>query len=250
MYDIGVISDIHANIYALDAVLEHMKDKYSPKEIFCVGDLVNYTPFPKETIDRIRNEPLITTIVKGNHDHAAGIGIDLEIMTKFNPYAQITLRYTIKNLPDEYRKWLYQLPAEQTKLVKYKRNKERKITLIHGSLNHPLDEYILPNDEQIPSYFSLMNEFTDSDILLHGHTHIPFIIKNDKKETKKDLMIINPGSVGIPRDGDWRASYTVIDIKNMDARNERVEYDVQKVVDMIYQKKWPKYYAERLIEGK
>ena len=111
-------------------------------------------------------------------------------------------------------------------------------------------QYLYPGDEELNNLFTFMDEIFMNDILLLGHTHFPFVLKNDKKEIKKDLMIINPGSVGLPRDGDQRASYAVLDVKKMDAKIERVEYDVQKVVDKIYELGWPKYYAERLLEGK
>ncbi len=250
MYTLAVISDIHANLVAYEAVMEHIRINFPEiTEILCPGDLVGYGPKPREVIEAILGNQQILAITKGNHDHAVGGGgRDLKNIetytTKFNPLAQIAIRWQASSLSEELKTFLYQLPHTRTCLHHSEANAQ--IGIIHGSPNFPLDEYILPNTPAQMALFPFM-ELIEINVLLLGHTHIPFIDKVTANE--KELLMINPGSVGQPRDKDPRASYAVIDLKNMTAEIIRVDYDTDKVNKQITKTGLPEFLGERLQLG-
>ena len=250
MYTLAVISDIHANLVAYEAVMEDIRINFPEiAEILCPGDLVGYGPKPSEVIEAIVGNQQILAITKGNHDHAVGGGgrdlknIDTYI-AKFNPLAQIAIRWQASSLSEEVKTFLYQLPHTRTCLHHSEANAQ--IGIIHGSPNFPLDEYILPNTPAQMALFPFM-ELIEINVLLLGHTHIPFIDKATANE--KELLMINPGSVGQPRDKDSRASYAVIDLKNMTAEIIRVDYDIDKVNRQITKTGLPEFLGERLQRG-
>jgi putative phosphoesterase len=249
LYTLAVISDIHANLEAYEAVMEHISVNFPEVEILCPGDLVGYGPKPREVIEAILSNQQILAITKGNHDHAiGGGGRDLKnidtYVAKFNPLAQIAIRWQVSILSEELKTFLYQLPHTRTCLHHSEANAQ--IGIIHGSPNFPLDEYILPKTSAQMALFPFM-QLIEINILLLGHTHIPFIDKATADE--KELLMINPGSVGQPRDKDPRASYAVIDLKNMTAEIIRVDYDVDKVNDQIIEAGLPDFLGERLSKG-
>ncbi|MFX0186090.1 MAG: metallophosphoesterase family protein, partial [Candidatus Hodarchaeota archaeon] len=177
-YTLAVISDIHANIVAFEAVLNDIKIQFPEvTEYLCPGDLVGYGPNPEEVIDRVFSENKISAITKGNHDHGVGLSRDQvnfeKYLAKFNKYAQHAVQHHVHLLSDEEKSFLYQLPTSRTCLhQKY----EHSIAIIHGSPQYPLDEYILPNTPQQKDLFPFMELF-EIGVLLLGHTHIPFIDK-------------------------------------------------------------------------
>jgi len=250
LYTLAVISDIHANLVAYDAVMEHIRFNFPEiSEILCPGDLVGYGPKPREVIEAIVNDQQVLAITKGNHDHAiGGGGRDLEnidtYVAKFNPLAQIAIRWQVSLLSEELKTFLYQLPHTRTCLHHSEANAQ--IGIIHGSPNFPLDEYILPNTPAQMALFPFM-QLIEINVLLLGHTHIPFIDKATADDI--ELLMINPGSVGQPRDKDPRASFAVIDLKNMKAEIIRVEYDIDKVNDQITKAGLPEFLGERLSKG-
>lgn len=230
--------------------MDHMRVNFPDiAEILCPGDLVGYGPKPREVIEAIVNNQQILAITKGNHDHAiGGGGRDLKnidtYVAKFNPLAQIAIRWQVSILSEELKTFLYQLPHTRTCL--HHSEPKAQIGIIHGSPNFPLDEYILPKTPAQMALFPFM-QLIEINILLLGHTHIPFIDKATADE--KELLMINPGSVGQPRDKDPRASYAVIDLKNMEAEIIRVDYDVDKVNTQIVKAGLPEFLGERLSKG-
>ena len=250
-YTLAVISDIHANVIALDAVLVDIKDQFPEvNELICPGDIAGYGPNPVETIERILDEKKFAVVTRGNHDHAVGGGgRDLAnfdtYINKFNQPAQQAIRWQATIFNPEEKTFLYQLPNSRTCMHK---PFTIQIAVIHGSPEYPLNEYILPNTPQQKDLFPFMELF-ELGMLFLGHTHIPFVDKMILESDKVYLMC-NPGSVGQPRDDDPRASYAVVDVANMSAEIRRVEYDVDEVYKRILDVGLPKYLGERLQKGR
>lgn len=240
VFSVGVISDIHSNMVALKAVFADMQIRFPEiKEIYCIGDLVGYGPDPRRCIEFIFNHDLVTKIVKGNHDHYVDQTVTPPQVT---PLAKTVIDYQIKTIPLELRWELAQLPQFITT-----KHLNVGITIVHGSPQYPLTAYIYPNTPEQENLFQYMTD-TEIDILILGHTHIPFIRKeavNDDKE----LLMLNPGAVGQPRDDDPRASYAVVDVNNMEAEIRRVEYDFDSVAKSMISIGLPESLAMRLYKG-
>jgi len=242
LFTLSVISDIHSNFEALTAVLNDLDTNFPEiKEVYCLGDLVGYGPDPKSCLEFVFNkEKFITKIVMGNHDDFVGRH---SLPPQVNPIAKIANDYQIENTPLELRWKLTQLP--HTISTKHG-GIDKEIVFVHGSPQYPLTEYIYPHTFKQENLFNYMNS-ADIDILILGHTHIPFIRKT---ENTRDLMIINPGSVGQPRDGDPRASYAVIDVKNFEAEIKRIDYNISSVYEKIKMSGLPISLGSRLYNGK
>jgi predicted phosphodiesterase len=237
-----VISDIHANLTALDAVLDHAGQVDGT---WCLGDLVGYGPDPNECIERIRSLPNLRCLV-GNHDHAA---LGLIPISRFNADAQLGIKWTKEALSEDNRAYLKSLPAIIT---------ENNFTLSHGSPREPIWEYIL--DVHLADVnFGLIS----TDYCLIGHSHLPLIfyratnhaytvplpIPDTEPLNLKPRMIINPGSVGQPRDLDPRAAYAILDLDAMTWKSKRVAYDITNVQLRILQSGLPERHATRLVAG-
>ena len=238
-----IISDIHANFTALKAVLEHA----TPFDrVWCLGDLIGYGPDPNECVDAVRELPGIQCI-KGNHDAALLGEIDI---TAFNDEARRSLEWLREIISTENYRWLGQL-GEMIELG--------GITLVHGSPRNSVWEYIADSS----TAFSNMAHFS-SRVCLVGHTHLPGIyqLKNDTISTiflngslagepiqLDDKCIVNPGSVGQPRDHDPRASYLLFDDEKDEWMYQRVAYDVKSVQKRIIDAGLPSRHAARLEFG-
>lgn len=237
-----VISDIHANLTALNTVLE---DAGEYDAVWCLGDLVGYGPDPNECVERIRDLPNLVCLV-GNHDHAA---IGLIPFSRFNNDAQFAASWTMENISRENRKYLESLPAS---LV------NKTFTLAHGSPREPIWEYVL--DGQIADRNF---ETFKTDYCLVGHSHIPlifhrpsglsysvpWIVPEAEAINLIPRMILNPGSVGQPRDLDPRAAYGLLDLDAKTWEARRVAYDVAEVQLRILQAGLPERQATRLVAG-
>ncbi len=238
-----IISDIHANLPALDAVIEDA-DPFG--QVWCLGDVVGYGPDPNECIERIASLPGIRC-VKGNHD-AAILG---EIAVQaFNYEARASLRWLQSALRPENKLWLGDLP-ERLEL--------EGVTLAHASPRNPVWEYIM----DLSAAGENMGEF-DSRVCLVGHTHVPILFQqevNAPNAIRRSLLpedkpfnlelksILNPGSVGQPRDDDPRAAYLIYDDQDQRWTFRRVAYDIQQVQERILAAGLPHRHASRLAAG-
>jgi predicted phosphodiesterase len=237
-----IISDIHANLAALEAVLE---DAGHFDSAWCLGDLVGYGPDPNECIQRISGLPGLQCIV-GNHDAAALRTIDAEA---FNPEARQAIYWTQTTLTEASLSFLKQLP-EVLKI--------QDVTLAHGSPRHPVWEYILDTQTAGLSF-----PYFDTPFCFVGHSHMPVIFnlihdngraKMSVPEIRKQLTlsgraILNPGSVGQPRDRDPRAAYALFDPEIPAWEYRRVPYDIASVQSRMAAARLPLRHIERLSSG-
>lgn len=208
-----LVSDIHANMEALHAILESVK--YD--RIFCMGDLVDYGPDPKECIDWVRENTVPT--VRGNHDNAVALHVDCGCGYTYKHLSQASREYTWQSIDEKDEGFLKSLPLTRNFEIDGIR-----IMAAHGSPGSFFD-YVYPDTpaETLESYVSDV----ESDYLFLGHTHKPAILKTSR------AIILNPGSVGQPRDGDWRASCMIFDTETRKADIIRMKYDIDKTCEKI-----------------
>ncbi|MDY6819026.1 MAG: metallophosphoesterase family protein [Halobacteriales archaeon] len=216
---IGAISDIHANAVALEAVLEDMP---TVDLTVCAGDVVGYNPWPGECVETVREREIPTIL--GNHDRM----VVSDRNFRGNQMARAGVRHAKETLTEEQLAWLEALPVEA-------RLADGRISLVHG---HPQD----------PDHYTYPAEFRpgllgDEELLLMGHTHV------QHHEIYSDGMIVNPGSVGQPRDSDPRAAYAVIDLDARTVDERRVEYDIDTVQEAVRAAGLPERTGRRLAKG-
>lgn len=223
---VGIISDVHANKYALESVL----DELDVEKIVCAGDIVGYGTSPNKVIEELSSKDL--EAVKGNHDAKAVHQIE----TRLNPSAELALEYNREDLKDENWEFLEELP--RSKRIKLD---DVDIAVFHGSPKHELTEYVY--QDQIDEAF-LEEHFDEKpDLLVLGHTHAGF-----KKEVD-ETVAVNPGSVGQPRDRNPDASYAILDTEEMSVEIRRTSYDVDSAAEEV-DDRFTRRLAERLIEGR
>ncbi len=210
-----IISDIHGNLEALKTTLAIAHD-----EVICLGDLVDYGPAPAECIDAIISASI--PVVRGNHDNAVASGVDCGCGYTYKHLSVTTREYTKEKLTTQHMEYLAGLP-----MYIERRYGDKTIYFCHGS-PRSMYEYILPQtpDEDVRE----MIKDIDADILVVGHSHIPFTRQID------DLTIINPGSVGQPRDKDMRASCVLFDTLAQSFHFIRCVYDIESVCSEIKMK--------------
>jgi predicted phosphodiesterase len=238
-----VLSDIHGNLEALDAVLSHARGFDA---LWFLGDAVGYGPDPNACVERlITLEPAIW--LAGNHDWAA---LDKLDASGFNPDAKRAVDWARDTLDDTVRDRLLQaeprvdLPKQQ-------------LTLVHGSPRHPIWEYILDASTAMENFGHF-----ESRTCFFGHTHVPVVYEEGVDGTLRHLVdsdeprplgrtrsLVNPGSVGQPRDGDPRASYAVYDPDARTVTFHRVPYDIASVQEKILAAGLPASLAARLDYG-
>ena len=237
---IAVLSDIHANLPALDAVLA---DAGQVDAIWHLGDVVGYGPDPDGVVARLRDVGAIG--VRGNHDAAACGGTEIDW---FNPDARRAMEWTRTAIGGRSIEWLSALPERRT---------IDGCELVHGSPRDPLWEYILS-----PSIARDNLAVLGQPIGLHGHTHIPVAYVEDdgrvdrvapRRGTVLGLeghrALVNPGSVGQPRDGDTSASYLILDPAAGSMTWHRVEYDIGAVQAAMRDAGLPGFLISRLSIG-
>lgn len=248
---IALFSDIHANLPALMAVLEDMEAR-SIDQIYCLGDLVSYAPFPNEVIAEIRKRHI--PCIAGNHDERIGFDSELDDydlkLKEAKKDSAISRAFTNKMLLPKHRSYLRQLPRH-LKLDFQFGEEQFSILLVHGSSKR-IDEYIF---EDIPEAELLdLLDFGQADIMAFGHTHKPFH-RLLKDQNNRNRHAINIGSVGKPKDGDSRACYVLLDIDTHSSMNDpesikatfiRVPYPVEAVAKAIEESPLPDIYADML----
>jgi len=238
---IALFGDIHANLEALEAVLEDASAQ-GVTDYVCMGDIVGYNADPAACLEKIRQMDCPT--VKGNHDSDAAGNHSLETM---NPVAALALEWTRTQLTEEQRKWLTRL-----RMVR----QVADFTVVHSTLDQPSNWNYVTNRFDAMANFSY--QFTQ--ICFHGHTHVPRVyVKMDRvTEVPADSIaiedglkyFINVGSVGQPRDGDWRACYAIFDTEERLLVFRRVEYEIAKTQEKILAAGLPEMLAERIQEGR
>lgn len=266
-----VLSDIHANQVALETVLNAANGLYDT--IWCLGDIVGYGPRPNECVELMRAHASVS--VMGNHDLAV-IGrpeIDVE---NFNPHAKQAVLWTREVLTDENRTYLTQLADQPLHPLT-----DKSLLLTHASPREPVWEYILTPNAAWENFRCFSEE-----ICLVGHTHKPAIYrwrvyqevdldqadgntgdpyvaevaelrfgpdletKAIKLDTSNELrLIINPGSVGQPRDNDARAAYAIFDLEKMTWEYKRIRYPIDLTQNQMYTANLPKRLIDRLSYG-
>jgi predicted phosphodiesterase len=237
---IAVLSDIHANLPALDAVLG---DAGAVDAIWHLGDVVGYGPDPDGVVERLREVGAIG--VRGNHDAAAVGGPEIDW---FNPDARRAMEWTRAAIAPATAAWLRALPERHT---------ERGSELVHGSPREPIWEYVT-SASVARANLALLG----SRLGLHGHTHMPAAWldeggrielvrpgRGEALELRGRPALVNPGSVGQPRDGDPHASYAVLDPEAGTVRWHRVAYDIAAVQGAMRELGLPASLSSRLAVG-
>ncbi|MFA0822854.1 MAG: metallophosphoesterase [Methanomethylovorans sp.] len=207
-----IISDIHGNKEALDAVMAVSHD-----EVICLGDIVDYGPSPGECIDVLLDQKIPTII--GNHDNAVAFRMDCGCGYAYKHLSQSTREYTWNILNTTQLEFLRELPMDLRR-----EENGRKLYFTHGSPTSFYD-YIKPDTSE-----DTIKEFikgVDAEFIFVGHSHLPFVRK------VSDVTLVNPGSVGQPRDGDTRASCVVFDTDSFQAEIIRIDYDMKVVFNKI-----------------
>ena len=225
---VGIISDIHSNKEALRAVLEEL-DSMNVEKILCCGDLVGYCASPNETVGMIERRHI--TCVKGNHDQGISGG-----NFRFNPSARKALEWNKEKLNEKNKDFLRSLPERKVITLD-----NRKALLVHGSPRDPIKEYVYPED--VSERWIETNKISDYDLVIMGHTHAPF--------TKRigGTLIINPGSVGQPRNREPGAHYEIIDTSSMTSHHYVANYDIEKAANKIKMQGLPEKLSQRLLKG-
>ena len=240
---VAVLSDIHGNLHALDAVLESVAAD-APDAVWCLGDLVGYGPRPNRCCTLVAERADVCLI--GNHDLGVLGRLDLD---DFSPDAAVSARWTAEVLEEEPRRFLESLEPQ---------SRQGDVALYHASARDPVWEYVLTPVAALASFSS-----SEARILLVGHSHIAlaFALVDWTLETiiapadmELDLSgdgrwIVNPGSVGQPRNGDPRACYMLLDLDAGRVDYRRVEYPVERTQMEIRERGLPEPLAERLAQG-
>ncbi len=222
---IAVISDIHSNLHALEEVAGAIEEE-DIDMVLCAGDIVGYGAFPNECCEIV--ERLADRAVVGNHDLAA-VAKDTRLM---NPYAAKAAEWTSEHLNGDSKLFLDSLKTGARFALD-----DSAAGLFHGSPTS-VWEYIFEDDVG-----SDMLETAKVDIIVLGHTHVPFIKDFGRK------CVLNPGAVGQPRDGDSRASFAIMDTGTGSRRIHRLDYDIDGAADAIMKAHLPQLLADRLFSG-
>jgi predicted phosphodiesterase len=239
---VAVISDIHANLHALESVLEAIEAD-PPDAIWCLGDLVGYGPRPNEVTAIVRERADICLV--GNHDLGVLGRLDLE---EFALDAAVSAHWTQAVLLDESRAYLEGLSPSA---------KADGAELFHASPKDPVWEYVITEETARSAL-----ELTSAPVVLVGHSHLALAIALSDGGLEGDLApegtvadldtgrwLFNPGSVGQPRDGDPRAAWLDLDLGGRKARFERVAYPIEQTQAELRERELPEGLAERLGRG-
>ena len=230
---IGIISDIHGNLPALEAVLEELK-KRNADVVYCLGDTVGYGPFPNECVDLVREH--CAQVLKGNHDSGLVGETPLE---DFNQHGLKAIVWSQKQVTRENQEYLRGLPFTAV---------ENGITLAHSSPFSPEAWTYILSMRAAKENFAAFS----TNLCFIGHTHVPVIVGEDSsinKFKKNGRFIINVGSVGQPRDGNPDAAMGMYDTELGMYNLVRVPYDVERTAKAIVDAQLPEFLATRLSQG-
>jgi predicted phosphodiesterase len=234
---IAIISDIHGNLEALTKAL-NVIDEIHVDEIVCLGDLVGYGPDPDDCVKIIQARANI--VLMGNHDYAV---IDTTSTENFNPVAKQAVFWTQDHLSSDSLEYLKNLPY---------RHREKEILYVHSTPNDPEKWDYIFNWDDAQEQFPLFDE----KLCFVGHSHIPQIFYQDLSvpmtlDLSRDYKyIINVGSIGQPRDGNYQLSFGIFDTEQWRYKPVRADYDVQLTSQKIRDRGLPSFLADRLLKGR
>ena len=239
-----IVSDIHSNLEAFQSVIEDGQSRGGFDQVWSLGDMVGYGPDPGECLDLLGRYDHVA--VAGNHDLASIGRLSLEA---FNPHAAAANRWTATQLTEDQIAYLGGLSLKL---------ELDEFTMVHGSPRDPIWEYVVSVGSAVASFLHL-----DTYWCLVGHSHIPFICRpaedgavflafplDTSITLGTDRLIINPGGVGQPRDGDPRASYAIYDSEARAVLHHRVEYDIATTQEKMRWHGLPEFLIDRLAEGR
>ena len=241
-----VVSDIHSNLEALQTVLGDAEAHGGFDTLWCLGDIVGYGPDPNQCMDIVRSHSHVA--IAGNHDLAALGALSLK---EFNTNAAEASRWTARQLSQEHCDYLAALPQ---------RLQPGGVTLVHGSPLDPIWDYFLPGYLEPEALRKSFGEFQTTCCLV-GHSHIPFSCResdlafltptqDSPVRLGGERLVLNPGSVGQPRDGDPRAAYGLYDAEASTFAHLRVPYDIEAVQAKMRRARLPEALAARLSRGR
>jgi diadenosine tetraphosphatase ApaH/serine/threonine PP2A family protein phosphatase len=238
----AILSDIHANLEALEAILADAR-ALSCTQFICLGDVVGYNADPGACVARIRE--LNCPVVKGNHDEQASTAFPRE---GFNEMAEAAIDWTRENLSAPDKAWLAELPL--TRQVD-------DFTIVHATLDRPEEWGYVFNDLDAIASFT----YQQTPLCFFGHTHWASAFVCDEESVRRipvgqlqlaagKKYFINPGSIGQPRDRDWRAAYCVYDPERQLMEQRRIKYDLETTQRKIREAGLPEVLADRLAYGR
>jgi len=234
-----IISDIHSNLEALNAFVDYYKEFKKQKRVICLGDIVGYGPNPAECLDIVTS--LTDKICMGNHDYTLIYRYEEEYM---NEIAAEAIRYSRNQLNDKQKELIKGFPYSIV---------EGNVNYCHSSPVHPENWEYIVNRGTAEQYLTKM----DCSLSFVGHSHIPGVYSVDKiKKVKGNHIIprdsktiVNVGSVGQPRNKDFRSSICVFDEEKWNVEYIKLEYDIEKTISKIKSAGLPDYLGERLSHG-
>jgi predicted phosphodiesterase len=243
-----VLSDLHANLTAMQAALQAAEGQW--ERAVCLGDIVGYGPDPNEVASQIRE--MGATTIRGNHDKAVA---ELMSIDDFNPVAKLAVEWTRSQLSNENLDWLAGLPQGP--------REAEGLILVHGAMQDE-DEYVFTPSQALEGLLDSTMQVT-----FYGHTHHQggFAYQDSTLEVLQlhprmneklcalriegeKRYLLNPGSIGQPRDGDPRASFAIADLENHAIEFWRVPYDIQQVQERMRAAHLPEPLAHRLVLGR
>lgn len=234
---IALFSDIHGNLPALETVLADIQGQ-KPDAVYCLGDLVGYGAFPNEVTARVQAESILT--IMGNYDDGVGFDRDECGCAYRDPDEKVrgdrSLMWTRAHSTETTKAFLRSLLPE----LRLEPDGQR-LLLVHGS-PRKMNEYLF--EDRAISSFQRLASSSNADIIAFGHTHKPYVKHVD------GVMFLNIGSVGKPKDGDWRACYAILETSpTLNATFRRLTYDVATAAEAIRQTELPEQFASDIETG-
>ena len=235
---IALLSDVHGNRHALEAVLADI-DRQRPDRVYCLGDLVGYGAHPNEVIDLIRARGIPTVL--GNYDDGVGFDRDECGCAYTDPemrrLGDQSLAWSKAQVTPENKAFLRSLAPHLRLEVEGKR-----LLLVHGS-PRKINEYVY--EDRPPASLERIAQSAEADLLAFGHTHLPYV------KPVAGVLLVNDGSVGKPKDGDPRAAYAILEIgRQITAAIHRVAYDVAQAAAAVRASGLPAHFADLLETGR
>lgn len=240
---LGLISDLHSNLPSLKKAYQ-LFDELGVDEVLCAGDVVGYYARPLEVIDLLRER--CNHVVMGNHD-AISVSDDFQQEIRyFNDMARQALVWTRKTLrkSDEHWDYIASLP-----MMKHVKVGGMKVLLVHSTPDPDPEEWVYFTyhniSDQDVELTNWLNTF-DADLIMIGHTHVPFIFQTDEKTPR---IVLNPGSTGQPRDSKPAGSFMTLDTNTREVEHVRYKFSIEKVCKQLKQENLPDYLCQRLFMG-